>query len=149
MAAEAPRRELVNGRVFTTCLVEVLAEQGIMDVYERPMPARVAHGVEGRASMSEMRTISCPSCETDNQPRAAVDGIEEYRCVVCGLVYYGPCGCDVTEADSEHPDASPGVPVTHGSLGGCTVACGDDWQTAMPPADTEDAASMTRHPGCG
>ena len=43
--------------------------------------------------MPEMRRMQCPSCETDNVPLAVVDGITEYRCRECGLVFYGPCGC--------------------------------------------------------
>jgi len=26
---------------------------------------------------------------------AALDGSEEFRCYSCGLVFYGPCGCDI------------------------------------------------------
>ncbi len=43
--------------------------------------------------MPEMRRMQCPSCETTNVPLAVVDGITEYRCRECGLVFYGPCGC--------------------------------------------------------
>ena len=44
--------------------------------------------------MAEMRTLGCPECEQTNQPISVLEGIEEYRCRSCGLVYYGPCGCD-------------------------------------------------------
>jgi len=97
--------------------------------------------------MAEMHTISCPSCDASNQPRAAVDGIQEYRCRVCGLVYYGPCGCDTV-----HDDVV-GAPVgaaaqARVSYGACTVAVAGDWETTTPAVDAHDRAAMQAHPGC-
>jgi hypothetical protein len=42
-----------------------------------------------------MQNMDCPACQAANQPVAIVDGVREYRCPSCGLVYYGPCGCAV------------------------------------------------------
>ena len=98
--------------------------------------------------MAEMHTISCPSCETNNQPLTAVDGIQEYRCSACGMVYYGPCGCDVTHADAVPDEVVSDATRVSGSLGACTVACGEDWQTTTPPVDVRDRATATSHPGC-
>ena len=97
--------------------------------------------------MAEMHTISCPSCDASNQPRAAVDGIQEYRCRVYGLVYYGPCGCDTV-----HDDVV-GAPVgaaaqARVSYGACTVAVAGDWETTTPAVDAHDRAAMQAHPGC-
>jgi hypothetical protein len=47
--------------------------------------------------VAEMRTLHCPSCNEANQPSTVVEGIEEYRCRACGLVYYGPSGCDTSD----------------------------------------------------
>lgn len=98
--------------------------------------------------MSEMRTISCPSCETGNQPRAAVDGIQEYRCRSCGLVYYGPCGCDTTDSAATKAQATSETAATRGLTGACTVVCGGDWETVTPPVDARDRAATSAHPGC-
>lgn len=87
--------------------------------------------------MSEMRTIFCPSCETANQPRAAMDGIEEYRCHSCGLVYYGPCGCDTAHGSLEEA-----------RLAAAEVVLPGDWQTTMPPVDAQGMSSSSWHPGC-
>lgn len=87
--------------------------------------------------MAEMRNIPCPSCETANQPLAAVDGIEEYRCRACGLVYYGPCGCDTTHKTLEEA-----------RLAANDVALEGDWQTTTPPVDARDMASSVKRPGC-
>ena len=89
--------------------------------------------------MSEMRTINCPSCETVNQPLAAVDGIQEFRCRDCGLVYYGPCGCDTTHAAAADKDVS--VEANEARLAG-------DWQMTRPPVDARDKAAVQVYPGC-
>jgi hypothetical protein len=98
--------------------------------------------------MSEMHTISCPSCESNNQPLAAVDGIQEYRCSACGMVYYGPCGCDLTHDSATPARGAVRAALTSSSLGACTVACGDDWQTMTPPVDTRDKAATVTYLGC-
>jgi hypothetical protein len=88
--------------------------------------------------MSEMRSMDCPACQTDNQPISAVDGIREYRCRGCGMVYYGPCGCDVvydTAAEAEAVEAAR--PALH-----------DDWAMSPPKVDVLDASSATAYPGC-
>jgi rubredoxin len=55
--------------------------------------------------MSEMHTFECPSCGVSNQPLGVVGEAEQYRCRSCGMVYYGPAGCDTGEpiggADAE------------------------------------------------
>lgn len=52
--------------------------------------------------MSQMRTTECPSCGTANQPQSVVNDTEQFRCRSCGMVYYGPYGCDDKE-DSPAP----------------------------------------------
>ncbi len=97
--------------------------------------------------MAEMHTIDCPSCETENQPRAAVDGLQEYRCQACGLVYYGPCGCD-TSGPGVDVAATTRADVTRSANGACTVRVAGDWETTVPPVDTHDRAALIAHPGC-
>jgi hypothetical protein len=80
--------------------------------------------------MSEMRSLECPTCQVINQPRAVVDGIQEYRCRDCGLVYYGPCGCDVVHKES------------------AAAALRSDWQMTTQPAPLENAAAVKKYPGC-
>ena len=53
--------------------------------------------------MAELREMACPQCEQANHPKSAADGILAYRCRACGLVYYGPCGCDTRERDARIP----------------------------------------------
>jgi len=98
--------------------------------------------------MSEMRTISCPSCETANQPLAAVDGMQEFRCHTCGLVYYGPCGCDTSATVAAEVQVTSQADPMSAFTGGCVIACGDDWQTTTPPVEARDRATVTNHPGC-
>jgi rubredoxin len=80
--------------------------------------------------MSEMRNRECPTCQASNQPRAVVDGIQEYRCRTCGLVYYGPCGCDVAHEES------------------ASAPLQNDWQMTTPPVSVENAAPVKKYPGC-
>ena len=89
--------------------------------------------------MAEMRKLSCPSCESSNQPRSAVDGIEEYRCRSCGMVYYGPCGCDTThETRAEAVSAA----AEESRLPG-------DWEMAHSAVKVENgAAALSRPGGC-
>jgi len=84
--------------------------------------------------MPEMRHIACPSCTGDNVPLAVVNGIEEYRCRACGLVYYGPCGCD-----TDH--AAPAAKGENGHLTG-------DWEMSLVPASVEGAGDAAKYQGC-
>jgi len=86
--------------------------------------------------MPEMRRIACPSCESANLPLSVVDGIEEYRCRKCGLVYYGPCGCDIV-----HEVAITAPAVEKKGLEG-------DWQTSRVPVSVEGASGVRKYPGC-
>lgn len=89
--------------------------------------------------MAEMRTLECPSCESSNQPRNAVDGIEEYRCRSCGLVYYGPCGCDTSHKTREAAMSAAGE---ESRLPG-------DWQMAGSALRVENgSAALSRPGGC-
>ncbi len=88
--------------------------------------------------MAEMRTLNCPQCAGDNQPLSAVDGIEEYRCRSCGLVYYGPCGCDTSDAAS----SSTSAPAARYELAG-------DWRMSRTALRVENGArAMSRPGGC-
>ena len=86
--------------------------------------------------MAEMRKLNCPQCARDNQPLSAVDGIEEYRCRSCGLVYYGPCGCD-----------------TSGAVTSATLALASrheltaDWRMSRTALQVENGAQATSRPG--
>ena len=86
--------------------------------------------------MAEMRTLNCPQCARETQPVSAVDGIEEYRCRSCGLVYYGPCGCDTSGA------ATSGTPAlsTRDELAG-------DWRMSRTALRVENGAQATSRPG--
>jgi hypothetical protein len=86
--------------------------------------------------MSEMRTMNCPTCDAANQPLAVVDGVQEYRCRSCGLVFYGPCGCDVTYADAAGT----------GEKGEAEL--GGDWQMKVPPAEGNGGPGVAKYPGC-
>lgn len=86
--------------------------------------------------MSEMRRVACPSCSAENHPRAVADGIQQYRCRDCGLVYYGPCGCDIV-----HDEPAPAVQVVAEPLD-------DDWQMSPPPVSVDGASSLKLYPGC-
>jgi len=90
------------------------------------------------ALMSEMRTMSCPTCDAANQPLAVVDGVQEYRCRSCGLVFYGPCGCDVTYADAE----------VAGTGEASVPGLGGDWQMKVPPAEAGHGPGVAKYPGC-
>ena len=88
--------------------------------------------------MAEMRTLNCPQCAGDNQPLSAVDGIEEYRCRSCGLVYYGPCGCDTSDAAS----SGTAAPAARHELAG-------DWRMSRTTLRVENGAhTMSRPGGC-
>jgi hypothetical protein len=85
--------------------------------------------------MAEMRTLNCPACEGANQPLAVAEGIEEYRCRACGLVYYGPCGCD-TGFDTVGEATSSGSRMP------------EDFEMQRPMLAVSNASSMQRFPGC-
>jgi hypothetical protein len=87
--------------------------------------------------MPEMRRIDCPSCTAGNVPLAVVDGIEEYRCRKCGLVYYGPCGCDIDRSAPPEAPAQRRADRLHG-----------DWQMSRVPPRTEGAVGVPKYPGC-
>jgi len=90
------------------------------------------------AQMSELRTMSCPTCDATNQPLAVVDGVQEYRCRSCGLVFYGPCGCDVTYIDANTAGVGEVVEERFGS----------DWQMQVPPAEVGNGPGVVKYPGC-
>jgi transcription initiation factor TFIIIB Brf1 subunit/transcription initiation factor TFIIB len=82
--------------------------------------------------MPEMRHINCPSCQTDNVPLAVVEGIEEYRCRACGLVFYGPCGCDIGHSKpAKQADDHLG-----------------DWQMSRVATPAHGASAVRKYPGC-
>jgi hypothetical protein len=64
--------------------------------------------------MAEMREMGCPECEKLNHPKSIAEGILEYRCRSCGLVYYGPCGCDTAGPVSAVRAASGAAPLPEG-----------------------------------
>ena len=84
--------------------------------------------------MSELRHLKCPSCEVDNQPLAVIDGIEEYRCYSCGLVFYGPCGCDIDHSQpAKKAEEAEEL---------------DDWQMSRLIAPVHGASAVHKYPGC-
>ena len=104
-----------------------------------PVAGRERFPKEGRKEnpMAEMRNLNCPSCERANQPMSVAEGIEEYRCGGCGLVYYGPCGCDTAvetraEAVAEVSEKA--------QLGG-------DWEMSSAEKEIKDAAAAQKRPG--
>jgi uncharacterized Zn finger protein len=90
--------------------------------------------------MAEMRNLECPSCERSNQPIAVLEGIEEYRCGSCGMVYYGPCGCDTAvETRAEAVEAAEAEKAELAS----------DWEmSAREKVIEEPAKSQTQPGGC-
>jgi hypothetical protein len=84
--------------------------------------------------MAEMRTLDCPACATPNQPSAVTDEIGEYRCRACGMVYYGPSGCDTAdEVVSEGAGSDAGQPA--------------DFQMQRPTPARDKTASGSDEPG--
>ena len=92
--------------------------------------------------MAEMRNRPCPTCRAVNAPRAVNDGVEEYRCRGCGLVYYGPCGCDTAPGDSA------GLAGTVAAAAAPVAVLRGDWQMTTPPTDTNRVAAVKKYPGC-
>ena len=86
--------------------------------------------------MAEMRTLNCPQCARETQPVSAVDGIEEYRCRSCGLVYYGPCGCDTSGAAASGTEA---LAPRHALAG--------DWRMSRTALSVDNGAQATPRPG--
>jgi len=60
--------------------------------------------------MSEMRKIDCPTCGAANHPLGIVNEAEQYRCHSCGMVYYGPAGCDEPRAEGAAESPEEGLP---------------------------------------
>ena len=89
-----------------------------------------------------MRNRECPACDNVNAPHAVVDGVQEYRCGSCGLVYYGPCGCD-TSHDQSGPATEPAAAevVQPAALHG-------DWEMTTPPSDARGGSGVKNYPGC-
>ncbi len=85
--------------------------------------------------MSEMRRVACPSCDEENHPYGVIDGLRQYRCRSCGLVYYGPCECEVT-----HFEPAPAVQAAQ--------LADDDWQMNVPVVLADGASEVRPHPGC-
>lgn len=81
--------------------------------------------------------MSCPSCAEVGQPLAVVDGVSEYRCRSCGMVYYGPCGCD-TQSSPQDGMAQ--------DFEKRTLA--EDWMMRPPARQSEIGSSARRYPGC-
>jgi hypothetical protein len=102
----------------------------------RTVRARARGDREDR--MTEMRNMKCPTCEVETPPLAVVDGIREYRCRACGLVFYGPCGCDV-----EHPEAMEAQ-----GESGDKAALPDDWQMSARDVEVPEGPSTRVYPGC-
>lgn len=86
--------------------------------------------------MAEMRTLNCPQCARENQPTSAVEGIEEYRCRSCGLVYYGPCGRDTSEVATSGTSA---LAPRH--------ELADDWRMSRTALRVENGAQAKSRPG--
>jgi hypothetical protein len=86
--------------------------------------------------MSEMRRVACPSCSGENHPFGVIDGIQQYRCRDCGLVYYGPCGCDIV-----HDEPVVAVEAVQDPLR-------DDWQMSPPFVPMDGASGVKLYPGC-
>jgi hypothetical protein len=90
--------------------------------------------------MAELREMACPQCEQANHPKSTSDGILEYRCRSCGLVYCGPCGCDT----GEHEEL---VPAPTGT--GTAPALPDGWRmTERAPVIESGSAAISRAGGC-
>ena len=88
--------------------------------------------------MAELRKMDCPQCEQANHPKSITDGIQEFRCRSCGVVYYGPCGCDTNGRDvrAARPIASYEAP---------TLAEG--WRMSERVALVENGAATRHRPG--
>jgi hypothetical protein len=69
---------------------------------------------------TDMHTMPCPECATDNRPRSVVNETEQFRCGNCGMVYYMPVGCETGPVRS-----SSGV-------GGPEAMLGDNWSASSP-----------------
>jgi hypothetical protein len=85
--------------------------------------------------MAEMRNLRCPACDTVNQPFSLTEGVEEYRCRGCGVVYCGPCGCDTVHDE----------PVRMVSR---AAVLPSDWQMTAPAVAVVHASSVAKFPGC-
>jgi hypothetical protein len=86
--------------------------------------------------MAEMRTLDCPGCDAPNQPIAVVEGIVEYRCRACGVVYMGPCGCDTVHENG------------NGRLRADAPSMPEDFAMLLPVLRVENASTVHKYPGC-
>lgn len=85
--------------------------------------------------MSEMRRMACPSCSAENHPLGVVDGIKQYRCRDCGIVYYGPCGCDTV-----HDEPAPAASAVESPL--------RDFEMSRPYVQAYGASAVKPYAGC-
>jgi CRP/FNR family transcriptional regulator len=69
---------------------------------------------------SDMHTMPCPECGTENRPKSVVNETEQYRCGECGMVYYTPVGC---ETGPVRPSSG---------VGGPESMLGDNWSASTP-----------------
>lgn len=86
--------------------------------------------------MADMRIMDCPQCAQSNHPKSVMDGIEEYRCRECGIVYYGPCGCDTGAGVARPQEILQEMP-----------SLNEDWNAAEPLHIVQNGASSPSHPG--
>jgi hypothetical protein len=109
----------------------------------------------GGSDMAEMRIIKCPECEAANHPLAVVEGIQEFRCRSCGLLYYGPCGCDTVHrvhgrveervfASSQVVSGEPHNGNGHNGNGRLP----EGFEMLMPVFPLEHAAYVQKYSGC-
>ncbi len=100
--------------------------------------------------MAEMRTRECPACAMPNQPLAVAEGIEEYRCRACGVLYYGPCGCDIVHEVADQPIGAVanarGPERRVGDSGNGRLPEG--FEMLMPLLSVEGASRVHKFPGC-
>ncbi len=95
--------------------------------------------------MAEMRNLHCPACATVNQPFALSEGVEEFRCRACGLVYCGPCGCDIVH---EEPVSASRERTSRKMSPSSFQGLSADWAMATPAAAIANASAVSKFPGC-
>ena len=88
--------------------------------------------------MAELLKMDCPQCAQANHPKSIKDGIQEFRCRSCGMVYYGPCGCDTNGRDARatRPISSHEVP-----------ALPEDWRISEPVTVVKYGSATPYHAG--
>ena len=97
--------------------------------------------------MAEMRTVGCPACEAPNQPLAVVEGIEEYRCRACGVLYYGPCGCDTVHENGGEA-LLVGAPVATSTARDNGGGLPEGFEMLLPALSVANASYVQKYPGC-